>query len=103
MQLARKHDIKVICTNDVHFTNEEDAEAHDRLICVSMQKTFSEPRLHYTKQEWLKTPEQMQEIFKDVPEALTNTEEILNKVEFYSINHAPIMNFLYIRKKFYTE
>lgn len=103
LQLARKHDIKVICTNDVHFTNEEDAEAHDRLICVSMQKTFSEPRLHYTKQEWLKTPEQMQEIFKDVPEALTNTEEIFNKVEFYSINHAPIMPFFDIPKEFGTE
>lgn len=103
VKLARKHDIKVICTNDVHFTNEEDAEAHDRLICVSMQKTFSEPRLHYTKQEWLKTPEQMQEIFKDVPEALTNTEEILNKVEFYSINHAPIMPFFDIPKEFGTE
>ena len=103
LQLARKHDIKVICTNDVHFTNEEDAEAHDRLICVSMQKTFSEPRLHYTKQEWLKTPEQMQEIFKDIPEALTNTEEILNKVEFYSINHAPIMPFFDIPKEFGTE
>ena len=103
LQLARKHDIKVICTNDVHFTNEEDAEAHDRLICVSMQKTFSEPRLHYTKQEWLKTPEQMQEIFKDIPEALTNTEEIFNKVEFYSINHAPIMPFFDIPKEFGTE
>lgn len=103
LQLARKHGIKVICTNDVHFTNEEDAEAHDRLICVSMQKTFSEPRLHYTKQEWLKTPEQMQEIFKDIPEALTNTEEILNKVEFYSINHAPIMPFFDIPKEFGTE
>lgn len=103
LQLARKHDIKVICTNDVHFTNEEDAEAHDRLICVSMQKTFSEPRLHYTKQEWLKTPEQMQEIFKDVPEALTNTEEIFNKVEFYSINHPPIMPFFDIPKEFGTE
>lgn len=103
LHLARKHDIKVICTNDVHFTNEEDAEAHDRLICVSMQKTFSEPRLHYTKQEWLKTPEQMQEIFKDIPEALTNTEEILNKVEFYSINHAPIMPFFDIPKEFGTE
>ena len=103
LQLARKHDIKVICTNDVHFTNEEDAEAHDRLICVSMQKTFSEPRLHYTKQEWLKTPEQMQEIFKDIPEALSNTEEIFNKVEFYSINHAPIMPFFDIPKEFGTE
>lgn len=103
MGFAKKYGIKVVCTNDVHFTNEEDAEAHDRLICVSMQKTFSEPRLHYTKQEWLKTPEEMSEIFQDIPEALATTEEILNKVEFYSINHAPIMPFFDIPKEFGTE
>lgn len=100
---AKKHGIKVVCTNDVHFTNEDDAEAHDRLICVSMQKSFYEPRMHYTKQEWLKTPEEMAEIFKDIPEALATTEEILNKVEFYSINHAPIMPFFNIPKEFGTE
>lgn len=103
LRIADKYGIKVICTNDVHFTNEEDGEAHDRLICVSMQKTFSEPRMHYTKQEWLKTPEQMAEIFKDHPEALANTQEILDKVEFYSINHAPIMPFFEIPKEFGTE
>lgn len=54
LKMSEKHGIKVVATNDVHFTNEEDAEAHDRLICVSMQKRFSEPRMHYTKQEWLK-------------------------------------------------
>lgn len=100
---AKKHGIKVVCTNDVHFTNEEDAEAHDRLICVSLQKSFYEPRLHYTKQEWLKTPEEMSEIFRDIPEALSTTEEILDKVEFYSINHAPIMPFFDIPKEFGTE
>lgn len=100
---AKKHGIKVVCTNDVHFTNEEDAEAHDRLICVSLQKSFYEPRLHYTKQEWMKTPEEMSEIFRDIPEALSTTEEILDKVEFYSINHAPIMPFFDIPKEFGTE
>ena len=74
LEFARKHGIKVVATNDVHFTYENDAEAHDRLICVSMQKTFSEPRLHYTKQEWLKTPEEMATIFEDLPEALANTQ-----------------------------
>ena len=100
---ARKHNIKLVATNDVHFTFEQDAEAHDRLICVSMQKRFSEPRMHYTKQEWLKSPAEMQEIFKDIPEALVNTGEILDKVEFYSINHAPIMPFFEIPKEFGTE
>lgn len=103
LRIADKYGIKVVATNDVHFTNEEDAEAHDRLICVSMQKTFAEPRMHYTKQEWLKTPEQMSEIFSDHPEAIANTQEILDKVEFYSINHAPIMPFFDIPKDFGTE
>ncbi|MDE7419278.1 MAG: DNA polymerase III subunit alpha [Muribaculaceae bacterium] len=103
MSLAKKHKIKVVATNDVHFTYEDDAEAHDRLICVSMQKTFNEARMHYTKQEWLKSPEEMLKIFKDVPEALDNTMEVLDKVESYSIDHAPIMPFFEIPKEFGTE
>ncbi len=103
VNFARKHNIKLIATNDVHFTFEDDAEAHDRLICVSMQKTFNETRLHYTKQEWLKTTDEMREIFKDIPEAINNTKEILDKVEFYTLNHAPIMPFFEIPKEFGTE
>lgn len=103
VDMARKHNIKLIATNDVHFTREEDAEAHDRLICVSMQKTFNEPRLHYTKQEWLKTPEEMAAIFSDIPEAIENTNEILDKVETYSIDHAPIMPNFAIPEEFGTE
>lgn len=103
LRFAKKYGIKVVATNDVHFTNEDDAEAHDRLICVSTQKSFYEPRLHYTKQEWLKSPAEMEEIFNDIPEAIINTNEILDKVEFYSINHAPIMPFFDIPKDFGTE
>ena len=103
LKLAKKYGIKVVATNDVHFTFENDAEAHDRLICVSMQKKFAEPRLHYTKQEWLKTPDEMEAIFKDIPEAIATTQEILDKVEFYTINHAPIMPFFEIPKEFGTE
>lgn len=103
INLARKHNIKIIATNDVHFTFEDDAEAHDRLICVSMQRTFSEPRLHYTKQEWLKTTAEMREVFKDLPEAIDNTKEILDKIELYTLNHAPIMPFFDIPKEFGSE
>ncbi|MDE5585190.1 MAG: DNA polymerase III subunit alpha [Muribaculaceae bacterium] len=103
ISLARKHGIKLVATNDVHFTYEDDAEAHDRLICVSMQKTFNEPRLHYTKQEWLKSPEEMQKIFSDLPEAGDNTMAVRGKVEPYSIDHAPIMPFFEIPKEFGTE
>ncbi|MDE5997783.1 MAG: DNA polymerase III subunit alpha [Muribaculaceae bacterium] len=101
--MAKKHGIKLVATNDVHFTYEDDAEAHDRLICVSMQKTFNESRMHYTKQEWLKSPEEMQKIFNDIPEALDNTMEVLNKVESYSIDHSPIMPFFEIPSDFGTE
>ena len=93
----------MIATNDVHFTFEDDAEAHDRLICVSMQKRFNEPRLHYTKQEWLKSTEEMNKIFADVPQALQNTNEILDKIEFYSIDHGPIMPNFAIPEEFGTE
>ena len=92
MALAHKHGVKLIATNDSHFVNEEDAEAHDRLICLSTNHYVNDVnRMHYTKQEWLKTPEEMAEIFRDIPEALTNTQEIVNKVELYDIDHGPIM------------
>ena len=92
VDLARKHGVKIICTNDSHFVNEEDAEAHDRLICLSTNHYVNDVnRMHYTKQEWLKTPEEMAAIFSDLPEALANTQEIADKVEIYDIDHEPIM------------
>ncbi len=92
IELARKTDTKIICTNDAHFVEEEHAEAHDHLICVSTGTLVDEPRrMHYTKQEWLKTPEEMAAIFSDLPEALENTQEIVDKVEVYSIDADPIM------------
>ena len=92
IELARKYDIRLIATNDSHFVNEEDAEAHDRLICLSTNHFVNDVnRMHYTKQEWLKTPEEMAEIFHDIPEALTNTQDIVDKIEIYDINHDAIM------------
>ena len=92
IDFSKRLGIKLICTNDVHFINEEDAEAHDRLICVSTNKLVSdEGRMLYSKQEWFKTQEEMNAIFADVPEALTNTIEILDKVETYTIDHDPIL------------
>ena len=56
IRIARKFDIKIVATNDVHFVNEDDADAHDRLICVSTNKAVDDPmRMRYTKQEWLKS------------------------------------------------
>lgn len=92
IRIAQKYDIKIVATNDVHFVNESDAEAHDRLICVSTNKFLNDDkRMRYTKQEWMKTQEEMNAIFSDLPEALTNTLEILDKVVPYSIDHKPIL------------
>ena len=92
IQFAKELDIKLICTNDSHFVNEEDADAHERLICLSTGKKLTDENVMlYSKQEWFKTQEEMNEVFADVPEALQNTNEILDKIEIYSIDHAPIL------------
>lgn len=104
IEYSKKYNVKLICTNDVHFVNEEHAEAHDRLICLSTGKDLDDPnRMYYTKQEWMKTKAEMNELFADVPEALSNTLEILDKVEYYSIDHAPIMPTFAIPEDFGTE
>ncbi|WP_289749492.1 DNA polymerase III subunit alpha [Muribaculum intestinale] len=92
IRIARKFDIKIVATNDVHFVNEDDADAHDRLICVSTNKAVDDPmRMRYTKQEWLKSQSEMNDVFSDIPEAIENTMEILDKVTTYSIDHKPIL------------
>ncbi len=92
IKLAKEFGIKLVCSNDVHFTNEDDADAHERLICVSTGKKVNDPNIMlYSKQEWFKTQEEMNDVFGDLPEALANTNEVLDKVEFYSIDHKPIL------------
>ena len=105
VEFSRKHNIPLICTNDVHFVDEKDAEAHDRLICLSTGKDLDDPkRMLYSKQEWMKTTAEMAAIFgAEHPEALENTVAICNKVEVYSIDHAPIMPVFPIPAEFGTE
>ena len=104
IELAREYGIKLVCTNDAHFVDQENAEAHDHLLCLSTGKELDDPtRMLYSKQEWFKTREEMNDIFQDVPEALSNTLEILDKVEIYSIDHDPIMPFFPIPEEFGTE
>ena len=104
IELSQKHGIKLVCTNDVHFVDEVHAEAHDRLICLSTSKDLDDPkRMLYSKQEWMKTRAEMNALFEDVPDALANTVEICNKVESYSIDHAPIMPTFAIPEDFGTE
>ena len=91
-ELAEKHHVKVIATNDVHFVRQEDGPVHDRLICLTTNSFIDDPdRLRYTQQEFLKSEEEMLALFPDHPEAISNTLEILDKVESYSIDCDPIL------------
>lgn len=104
IEIARKLGIKLICSNDSHFVDEENGEAHDRLICLSTGRDLNDPtRMVYTKQEWFKTQAEMNEVFADLPEALANTCEICDKIETYSIDHGPIMPNFEIPEDFGTE
>ena len=104
MKFAQEYGIKIVCTNDCHFEDKETAEAHDHLLCLSTNEDLDDPkRMRYSKQEWFKTRAEMNEIFSDIPEAMTNTLEILDKVETYDINHGPIMPFFPIPEDFGTE
>uniref|UniRef100_A0AB33IPC4 DNA polymerase III subunit alpha n=1 Tax=Prevotella sp. GTC17253 TaxID=3236793 RepID=A0AB33IPC4_9BACT len=103
-QFSKEMGIKLVCTNDCHFEDKETAEAHDHLLCLATGKDLDDPnRMRYSKQEWFKTREEMNEVFPDHPEALRNTLEILDKVEFYSIEHDPVMPFFPIPEEFGTE
>ena len=103
--LAAKYGVRMVCTNDVHFVDEDNAEAHDRLICLSTGKDLDDPkRMLYSKQEWLKTTAEMASIFGESdPEAMATTVDICNQVECYSIDHAPIMPTFEIPAEFGTE
>ena len=104
IELAHEYGVKLVCTNDSHFVDKENAEAHDHLLCLATGKDLDDPtRMLYSKQEWFKTQQEMNDIFSDVPEALANTVEILNKVETYSLDADPIMPFFPIPEEFGTE
>ena len=104
IELAHRNGVKLICSNDSHFLDEDDAEAHDLLLCLSTGKDIDDPnRMRYSKQEWFKTRAEMNAIFEDLPEALTNTCEILDKVEIYDLESNPIMPFFPIPEEFGTE
>jgi DNA polymerase III subunit alpha len=92
IKLGKETNTQCVATNDVHFLNEEDAEAHDRLLCISTGKDIDDPnRLRYTRQEWFKSQDEMKQLFADIPETIANTSKIANKIEVFDLNSAPIM------------
>ena len=103
IRFGKETNTLVIATNDVHFINNEDAEAHDRLLCISTGKDLDDPnRMRYTRQEWFKTQAEMRQLFADVPEALENTYNIVEKIENYDLNSSPVMPEFPIPEEFGT-
>ncbi len=104
LEIGRKHQIPCVATNDVHFVQMEDAEAHDHLICLNTGKDLDDPtRMRYTRQEWFKTQEEMREVFADLPETLENTYRIAEKVEQYELNSKPVMPYFPLPEGFDNE
>jgi DNA polymerase-3 subunit alpha len=104
LELGKKHGIKCVATNDVHFVNREDAEAHDHLICLNTGKDLDDiSRMRYTRQEWFKTQAEMKEVFSDLPEVLNNTLEVAKKVERYELNTNPVMPYFPLPDGFKDE
>ncbi len=104
LELGRKLDIKCVGTNDVHFVNMEDAEAHDHLICLNTGKDLDDPtRMRYTRQEWFKTQAEMLDVFSDHPELLNNTLEVAEKIERYELDTKPVMPYFPLPEDFDDE
>lgn len=92
IDLAHEYGVKIICSNDSHYVNAEEADTQDLVMCKNSNKNVDDQdRIRFSKQEWLKTPEEMEAVFRDIPEALSNTQEIVDKIELYDIDHAPIL------------
>ncbi len=81
IQLSQETGIKIIATNDTHYTEQKDADAHEAFMCIAMNKLYDDPnRLRHSVHEfYVKSPEQMAELFADIPEAIENTQEIADK------------------------
>ena len=92
IQKAKEYGVKVVATNDVHYVAPEDLDVYNIQQCCATGKTMDEfSKTKVLQFRWLTSKKFMCELFSDVPEAIANTMEIFDKVEFYDIRHAPII------------
>ncbi len=95
IQLAKELDLPLICDNDAHYLTREDYDTHDSLCCIAMGKVKSDTkRIRYSRELYVKTPEEMRKVFKDLPEAIENTVAIARRCQVdidFEANHAPIV------------
>ena len=94
LEVAKRVGAKVLATNDHHYLMKDDYDAHDALCCISMGRTINdETRLKYSRELYLKSPQEMREIFKDIPEACDSTIEVAEKCDLkldFNARHAPV-------------
>ncbi|MBE8719550.1 DNA polymerase III subunit alpha [Sphingobacterium pedocola] len=108
IQLARKHDVKLIATNNTYYLNKADAHAHDILLCVKDGEKLTTPvgrgrgfRFGMPNQEYyFKSPDEMKKAFADLPEAILNLEDVLAKIEIYALNRDVLLPKFEIPEKF---
>lgn len=102
LQISKECNIKIIATNDTHYTVQKEAEAHEAFMCIAMNKLYDDPkRLRHSVHEfYVKSPEQMAELFADIPEALANTQEIADKCNLeIKLGDATPPNFKFCREQ----
>lgn len=104
LELAKEHEVKILATNDVHFIRKEDYDAHKILICLNTNSDIDDMGdLHYTGNEYLKSSEEMAELYADLPEALSNTQELAEKCEAYDIRSEVILPVFPLPEGFESE
>ena len=104
IEKAADNGVKIVATNDVHYLRATDIHAYNTLQSIAEGKIVEEyEKLNYPLNRWLRSRKEMCELFADVPEALENTMEIFDKVEFYDIRHAPMVPAIYIPDGFGNE
>ncbi len=93
LRWSQKHNVKVIATNDVHYINQEDSIAQDVLLCLQTGRDYDDPtRMRFDSNKfYLKSPEEMTTLFKDIPQAIDNTNEIVSKIETPSLMRDVLM------------
>ena len=105
LQWAQKHQVKVIATNDVHYVDQQDSTAQDILLCLQTGKDYADPnRMRFENDQFfLKAPQEMAQLFADVPEALANTQEIAHKIETPSLERDILLPLFHLPAGFATQ
>eukprot|EP00540_Astrosyne_radiata_P000266 CAMPEP_0116822388 /NCGR_PEP_ID=MMETSP0418-20121206/240_1 /TAXON_ID=1158023 /ORGANISM="Astrosyne radiata, Strain 13vi08-1A" /LENGTH=1018 /DNA_ID=CAMNT_0004450495 /DNA_START=7687 /DNA_END=10744 /DNA_ORIENTATION=+ len=105
LKWAKKYQVKVIATNDVHYVNQKDSTAQDILLCLQTGKEYTDPnRMRFVSDQFfLKSPQEMAVLFSDLPEAVANTQEVADKVQAISLERDVLLPIFRVPTGFTTQ